>query len=85
MTAQEAYDFLVSVGYKDPVALKLGERFVLGEWVSLSQLRDGGILRSKERGIHVLGEGASWDDAMMATGRLVGCASWMAEQRKVKP
>lgn len=85
MTAQEAYDFLLSVGHKDPTALKLGDRFVLGEWLPLAQIRDGGILQCKERGIKVLGEGASWEDALLGAGRLPEFGVWKARRDKVKP
>lgn len=89
MTAEEAYDFLVSAGYKDAVALKFSEdRFVLGQWLPLAQLKDGFILRTKpEEGqaVRVLGEGACWVTAMRATGHWQEFTVWKSKQEPDPP
>lgn len=87
MTAEEAYDFLVSVGYKDAAVVKLAEdRFVLGQWLPLAQLKKGSILQAKEKGIQVLGEGSCWLTAMRAAGHWQDYVAWKAKRPvEVKP
>lgn len=77
MTKEEAYDFLVSAGYKEPaVAVFGGDRFILGQWLPIGQCKDGDILKTEARGVRVLGEGSCWVTAMRAAGHWQEFGVW---------
>jgi hypothetical protein len=84
MTREEIYDFLVSVGYKDPAVVQFGEDlYVLGQWLPMSQLKGDVILKTREEGgqaVKVLGEGKSWVMAMQAAGHWQEYVTWKEKQ-----
>ncbi len=86
MTREEAYDFLVSAGYKDPAVVFFGgDRYVLGQWLPLGQCKDGDILKTEERGVRVLGQGTCWTTAMRAAGHWQEFVTWKTKQEPAAP
>ena len=64
MTQAEIYDYLVKNNIAEPAVLQMGDRFFVGRWESIGeQLPNGYILRVGRVALHVLGEGATWDEA----------------------
>jgi len=64
MTPEEIYDWLITMGVKDPVALVLGKRHIVGRWKNLSNfLPNGYVCRAGNLAIVVLGEADNWPDA----------------------
>ncbi len=91
MTAEEAYDFLVSEGgFIEPVALKLGDRHILGYWTDGGALpkgkgiQGGSILRSEKKVVIVRGEGSCWITAMRATGYWNEYMAWKTKRVEAK-
>lgn len=81
MTREEAYDFLVSAGYKEAAVVQFGpDRFVLGQWLPIAQCKGKDILKSESRGVQVLGEGSCWTTAMRATGHWQEFMAWKMKQ-----
>lgn len=67
MTQSALYDWLLTAGVREPACVQLGTRFVCGRWESIGEeLSNGHILRTGRVAVHVLGEGASWDEAYAA-------------------
>jgi hypothetical protein len=68
MTKTEAYD-LACTKVKDPALVEMGGLCVIGEWVLLAEYNELlCILTSKTKGVKVLGEGATWDEAAVKAG-----------------
>ncbi len=84
MTREEAFDFLVSMGYKAPAVVQLGrDKYVLGEWLPVSQIRGESVLSTRKEGgqaVKALGEGPSWVSAMWATGHWREFVAWKTER-----
>lgn len=72
MTQDSLYDWLLKMGVREPAVLRLGERCIAGRWEVLSeQLPNGHICRTGRVGVHVIGEGDTWNSAhAMAEKRL---------------
>lgn len=49
---------------KEPAVLKLGDRFIAGEWVSIGELKGTVVCRGEKKAIQVICEGTSWGDVM---------------------
>lgn len=83
--AVEIYDELLSLHkVEDPVVVKLGTRFVVGRWVRLSEVTaEGYILRGAKRGVFVLGEGSSWEEAY-EKARVTLCDSDVDQDREAR-
>lgn len=64
MNQAEIYDWLIASGIREPAVMKLGARCIAGRWEDVSeQLPNGHICRVGRVGVHVLGEGDTWDAA----------------------
>lgn len=89
MTKEEAYD-LACTKMPEPAVLMVGDRYVIGEWIALAELPEGAsplILACKERGVRIMGEGQSWDEAVV-NARLVpvgGDATLMLAEANARP
>lgn len=90
MTRVEAYDAAL-LKLTDPAVVLMGERHIIGQWVSLAEWvsapewalpsTEVTILRSKTKGVRIVGEGASWEEALKdAEAR--GWPTHMADVRK---
>ena len=84
MTREEAYDFLVSAGFKNAAVVHFGEdRYVLGQWLPIGQCKGNDILKTKPedgQAVQVLGEGSCWVSAMRATGLWQEYVTWKSKQ-----
>ncbi len=61
------YDWLLSLGIREPAVLMLGSICVIGRWLDVSTHLDNDyVCRAGRLGIHVLGEGATWEIAREA-------------------
>lgn len=60
VTPEEIYDKLLAGGIKDPVCLRLGDRYVIGQWEKTREEIGGYICHSRAKAILVLGEGDNW-------------------------
>lgn len=69
MTEVEVYD-LACTKWKDPAVMRMGDRCIIGVWVSLQEQveNDDRILHSKDKGIRVIGEGLTWKEAVVNAG-----------------
>jgi len=70
--ASAIYDWLITMGVKDPACVVFGTRHVVGRWENVSNyLENGFICRSGNLAIVVLGEAENWPDARaLAKARL---------------
>lgn len=88
MTREEAYDFLVSAGFKEAAVVCLGDLYVLGQWLPIAQCKGNDILKTKPedgRAVQVLGEGSCWVTAMRATGLWQEFVTWKSKQEPAAP
>ena len=61
-TKEEVFDALGKL-VSDPVVMMWGEKYVVGRWVDLGETSEGVILKSEKRGVEVVGEGGSLQEA----------------------
>jgi hypothetical protein len=68
MTENEVYD-LACTKWKDPAVTRMGDEYVIGEWVLLSEYNEAlTVFNSKSRGVRVHGRGRSWEEALVKSG-----------------
>lgn len=64
MTQSDLYDWLLSVGVREPAVCMMGTRCVAGRWESIGEeLPNGFMMRSGRLAVQVLGEGDTWTAA----------------------
>ena len=76
MKPEQLYDLALARGIANPAVIQLGDRFVVGQWVSVAMLSDSlprslqgpWVLRTDTKGVKVIGEGDSWLAAGVAAG-----------------
>ncbi len=67
LTQTDLYDWLLSIGVREPAVIMLGDRCVCGRWEQIGeQLPSGYMMRSGRVAVQVLGEGATWEAAQAA-------------------
>jgi len=68
MTATELYDMAVVRYGADTCVWSMDGRYVVGTWVPLGACIDGLVLSTSCRGVRVIGEGATLDEAAARAG-----------------
>jgi len=65
----DVYDLLLASGVVEPAVVVFDSLHVVGHWVNLATItRQKRILVSKSKGVEVLGQGSSWEEALRAAG-----------------
>lgn len=88
MTAEETYDFLVSVGINDAAAARFGDLHVIGRWVNTASVGNSlskFVLTNREKAVEVLGQGASWSEAVQDGGFWQKYLEHQESKRKAMP
>jgi len=69
MTRTELYD-LACRKWKDPAVILLGDECILGEWMSVGEVRpdDGVVLSNEKQAVQVLARAATWDELAVKVG-----------------
>lgn len=69
--AREVYDLAAEKGWKEIATLNLGERCILGQWVSLGEIdQNDMILTTRSKGLKILAEGLTWEEVAIRAGLL---------------
>ena len=64
LTRSEAYD-LACEYIESPAVIEWGDRCIIGRWISIEHNIGGLILKTETKGVEVLGDGNSWDEAAL--------------------
>ena len=72
MRREDVYDVAVEKWGDKTAVVQWGDRFIIGRWIKLNVAISNVILHSKKygKGVEVMGEGESWEEAMKSAGLL---------------